>query len=228
MNNNGIDDLLPKVSKELVDAYQSRNLDGKTLSAVNEEYKASAQQNGMSPMDLLWLVVSSSFIGAMLFGYLYFWTDVPGTTAFLADIAISAPAFLYVIFPVRWKFENDRATQYRCEPILRDFRKAVEALNPLASIEIEDTVGYTDILVHNTLIHLTAALLRAEGIFRRMCEIGGSTDNIVAYGIAEQKCRKQRDDTLSACEKFGIIYARADMDKLSRDAKRHIERTAEV
>lgn len=216
MNKNGIDDLLQVVSPELIAGYVARNFTaGSSLHAVNEEYKVARQQNATDILNLQFLVIWSAFVGLILCTYLAFWADVPFDIAFISMVAITAPAFMYSVYPV-WLESKDRETRYRCEPILRDFKQAVEALNmPLTRME-----EYNEISVREILISLAVLLLRAETSFKqiRMKE-NIPTCNVISYGETEEAWRKHFEVALSAATKFGLVFNKAD---LFRSAKAEI------
>lgn len=216
MNKNGIDDLLKVVSPELVASYEAKNSDGWTLRRINEEYKAATQQTGMNYFGWAKLAIASFFVGAILDGYLQLFTDVPTYVANISFFVVVAPAYLYFMFPARWKFVKDNETRYRCEPILRDFKQAVEALNPLR----EACVGYNEQFIRYVLFTLAVELLDAEAQFKkeRMSE-NAETLNVLHYGNGEIKCREQLEATIGAAEKFDLVFRKGD---LFAEAGRHI------
>lgn len=217
MDKNGIDDLLKVVSPELVTGYVARNFTaGSSLHAVNEEYKAASQRKGID----YWfkLTMFSCLVGFVLGMYLLY-RGLPTYIALLSLFAMTIPPFLCLTWVGR-KFEKDRETRYRCEPILRDFNQAVEALRP-----VEDVLAaffyiahsYSESTVKHVLTVLAATLLDAEEKFKkeRMRE-KASTDSVVASGLDELKRRKLYESTIKAAERFGIGFKEKE---LFRDAE---------
>lgn len=204
-----IDDLLKIVDPKLVAGYEKNNLNGKTLHEVNEEYKAVTQQTGMSFDDCLKLILFSLVIGFLLYFYLWY-KGVPVYVSAIAMVALVLPIELYLLFPVRWKFENDRATRYRCGPILRDFRQAVEALDPLGVMGHNErhnnsSIGYT-------LGKLASTLIEAETSFKDMrMKENSPTEDVVRSGNFEVKCRHQLEETIDCAMKFGTIYKKHNL-----------------
>lgn len=215
MEKNGIDDLLKIVDPKLVTGYVARNFTaGSSLHAVNEEYKAVTQQTGMSFDDCLKLILFSLVIGFLLYFYLWY-KGVPVYVSAIAMVVLVLPIELYLLFPVRWKFENDRAIRYRCEPILRDFRQAVEALNPH-----ESTTGFREYYIRRNLIILAEIVLKAETSFKevRMRE-NSPTDDVIFFGNQEVECRNQFEKALEVAMKFNLAFSNAE---LFSEAKKHL------
>lgn len=221
MNKNGIDDVLPLVSEELVAGYQAKNLDGKTLREVNDEYKAVVQSKGMDFVDGWKLAMFSCAVGMILYLYLIFMKDIPSHIAILAMLAIIVPAYLYNLFPARWRFMKDRETLGWCAPILCEFRQAVKALNPL---DLGEPSLYTSDFVWHTLLLLKVQVLAANNTFVSACKAekpSKSTINkIIGWG---EHCGTLFDSVFDASEKFGLDF---DKGSLYRAAKEKIDENA--
>lgn len=208
MDENGIDDLLKVVSPGLIAGYEERNLNGKSLSKVNEEYKDVVQDGGMDFLDWAKLAVFSVLVGVILYFYFWAFTDVPRGTAFASMIIVAAPAYFYFLFPARWKYKKDQEIRYKCESILSDFRQSVQALDvPLTRME-----EYNEVSVREAIMILTLWLLHAESSFKQirfMKNIPASA--IISYGEAEVACRKHLETVLSAAKKFGLDFNKAEI-----------------
>lgn len=214
MDKSGIDDLLKVVDPGLIAGYEAKNLLGETLSEVNEEYKGVTQRTGIDFFDWGKLAMFSFLVGLILDGYLYY-KDVPKYIALISMVAIIAPSYLYFIFPARWKMRKDRETRYRCEPILRDFRQAVEALNPHESV-----TGFREYYIRKNLIILAESVLKAETSFKevRMRE-NSPTDDVIFFGNQEVECRNQFEKALEVAMKFNLAFSNAE---LFAEAKKHL------
>lgn len=212
MKTHAIGDLLKVVSPSLVAGYEAKNLLGETLSEVNEEYKGVTQRTGVDFFDWAKLVMFSFLVGLILDGYLCY-KDVPKYIALLSMVAIVAPSYLYFIFPARWKERKDRAIRYRCEPILRDFRQAVEALNPLGTNE-----QYTSDSVWGTLFLLAVRVLEAKDEFIEACKSENpAMVRVQKIIVWEQDCRKRFNHMFEATTKFGLDFSKERIYQAAQD-----------
>lgn len=215
MDKNEIDDLLRVVSPELIKGYEAKNLDGKSLSDVNEEYNAVTQLTGMDFIDWIKLIGFSMLIATVLAFYLLY-KGVPVYIGVIAIVALVLPIELYLLFPVRWKFEKDRATRYRCEPILRDFKQAVEASNPFRTTK--QTFPYTADSVWGILVLLAIHVLEAKEKFLAECKAENPTIKRVQNCIVvEQGSRCMFNSAFEASSKFGLDFSKERVYQAAQD-----------
>lgn len=218
MNEIVIDDLLPKVSKELVAKYEVRFLfwTGKSLSDVNEEYRAVTQQKSMGIIDGGFLVAGSGLVGLVLYFYLRNWAGVPYVTALISMLAISYPSVLYLMFLVHKESKKEKILN-RCEPILWDFRESVEALKPTWN---DGPRECTEESIRQTAVGFAVRLLDAQKRFKkvRMSE-NAATWDVLHQGNWEEKCQEEFEKMLQAGEKFGLTFKNAELFRVAK-AKR--------
>ncbi len=189
MNTNEIERLLQVVSPSLVAGYETKNLAGKSLKGIYEEYKATAVKSKKSLLVLKWLVLTSiptvslvgiyffTTTGSKIFSGIFIWAVC--LAAFLAIDHISADILKY--------------SRLMCqrEDILKAFEQSVKALGAMTNhVYTEESVGDSLIelavkLLHggkklkeNTVINQSSlAVCNWEAIFDAYnCEVGGSVE----------------------------------------------------
>lgn len=217
MDKNGIDDLLKVVSPGLIEGYEKKNLDCKTLRGVSWESQRNEQKiKRIDRKGLVVLVASGllSWIWSVSFMYL----DVgAGIIEFISGFT---PFFfaVYVLFgPLtkeKRKIENSQKT---IDDTLEDFARSVEALNPLEAKL--DT--YTSDSVWGTLFLLAVKVLEAKLEFVKACrQENPSISEVKTIIELEQHYRVRFNSMFDVTSKFGLDFTK---DRLYRSAQEKID-----
>lgn len=224
MENNGISNLLSEINAynpSLIAGYEAKNLGGKTLRSIYDEYELVCAKRKKMRMArpffgvLLPLMLMGSL--AIFFGVFMLKNNVSPVLAFapLPVVFVAWAFFFNRILDKAWGYNETIA---ECEEVLDGFVHSAEALNPDGNI-----LGYQEHYIRENLVVIAGSLLNAEGAFKevRMCE--NSSVNFILYlGKQEVEWRKCFEKALSVTSKFNLEFSKPE---LFFDAKRRLDQT---
>lgn len=198
-----IDDLLKNVDGKLIANYESKHLNGVTLKLLNEEYATVKEDPDViltKAVKLLLLCIAIS--GLWLFASLLL--EIPWYIGYSPIVLLVIPVCFYMTVPLK----NRINMVARCEPTLRDFRKAVAGLNPLG-LPVQK---YTETSVKNTLVYLAESILDAEDKFTAVCtKEKRQVDDILLLGNFLKRRQSDFLETLDHAKKFGLKFKSSDL-----------------
>lgn len=209
MNKSEAENLLNSVSWSLFAGYELKNLEGRTLRDIYEEYiDAVAKRKKMSFLLYCSVVIGFILVCAVLVSCsIYFpeQTVLEGVATILGGTAL---IYFITFFPhlKLWKYSYIIG---KCEGVFNEFKYSVEALNPQG---IMTSRVYTEASTYNTLAMSADRLLTAEKKFkeRRLIE-SELIDSILDAGHEELRCRNELEKLLKAAEKFGLLFNKSEL-----------------
>lgn len=218
-----IDDLLQAVSPELVAGYEAKNLDGKTLRGVHEEYKVVSTKRGKMIMAKPFFGILLPFIlviSLLVFGQIMVTKGASPFFAFASPV-IAFVAWMYFDYRALNTAWGYNKTIARSEEVFDAFWRAVKALDP--KWHVGDVL--TEENARKTLIGYALRLLDAEVRTKetRMKE-RVSTWELRDSANWEDKSRDEFEKMLSTAEKFGLVYAKKDKDELFAEAQKRLNK----
>lgn len=220
MDKNGIDNLLQIVSPELLAGYEAKNLDGKTLRGVYEEYKVvSAKRKKIiiakfgAGLSILWI-----FVIAFLAVFMPYKGVSLTLTGMTVVVAFSAWTFLLGrSLNTAWGYNRTIA---QCEEVLESFRQSVEALDSRWEMA---SFGYTPSNIKKWLVGHAMRLINAEKQFlEARFDKSVPAEYAFHFYSTEVNSRGLFEKALTAAEKFGLTFKNPD---LFRDAEKYIAQT---
>ena len=204
-----IDDLLVKVSPDLVEKYEKINLpEGQTLRQVNEEY-LGMKDRGVLPFRVLTSILIMMIVGIVSTFVL---EGVFGTPKTISWVTMLPALVLIVLFlgPIRGKAIRENERLKVLVPILKEFREVVEALdNPVCHSEGILSVEF----IRNVLIIYAVKLLESERAFDNVRFLPERRPiEIMLCGDSYQKYQEHlRGAFMVASKKFGLEFSRSDI-----------------
>ena len=217
MNTHGIDDLLAKVSLDLVEKYEKINLPpGPTLRVVNEEYKGMRNPStfvlrvALAVFVLMLIGIDGSIV-LMLCG-----KQVPVClTPTLPAIALMVIVFL----PLKKRTEKDLERLQFLTSILEQFRGCVEILDYLTSHVAVDK--YTIESIREMFVRHAMKILDCKAAYDKLRVIESSPlRDVLLFGNSLNSLQEEFHAVSGAVEKsFGLKFSN---DDIFAEAKRHL------
>ncbi len=210
-----IDDLLGRISPDLVANYERKNLDGLTLEGVNNKYKTVEGGEVRNLNDrwfkLLMWVSAISGVAALTISLVF---KLPNYSI-VPMLVLWGPAFLYFMIFVRRKIKSGEETISRCGGIISSFRSSVTGIQ----YGHDEHTQTTEKSIRKALVLRAMDILRTQELFDEAClKDGKDIDEILRLG-KQVKLHKQELDVASVCAgKFSLCYDNMD---LFADAKKY-------
>lgn len=217
MNKNGIDDLLKVVSPGLISGYEKKNLEGKTLKTINEEYRNACLEESAFLARFLFIVFLFCVITLILWLTMTFFEVNLGDFTIISVSLTLTCSFMTGIGFIGNRMRNAQYLIADSEIILCDFKQSVEALNPF---EVKFH-AYTSDSVWGTLFLLVIKVFEAKLEFIKACrQENPSMSEIKTIIELEQHYRARFNSMFDASDKFGFGFSK---DRLYRSAQEKID-----
>lgn len=206
MDKNGIDDLLKVVSPELIKGYEAKNLDGKTLKEVNDEYELAGKRVDNIPR-------------YTILAYIFTLLMIPG--ARLLESGLIPVVLIVFVMLLIAHFSDKRISKFlrvvRINRLVLDtFQQSVDELNQLG-VNKEMPVSTSD-SVWASLFFLAIRVLEAKSEFLAECKSENPRMEHVQKIIAwEQDCRRRFNLVFVATTKFGLNFSKERIYKAAQD-----------
>lgn len=217
MDKNGITAALRIVRPELVVGYQAKNLEGKSLSAANEECKIYHHKKKHLYRKG---IILSGFAYFCMFAILVLGFTIPEIERFthgLLGIIVLIVIWLGILMH-RDTVLTEKIDVH--EQTFADFIRSVKKMDhswPWRDSISEDTV-------RTILGNLAYRLLEAEIALKNLLLHGNpTTEALLLYCNSEVECRASFEKMLGVAEKFGQTFSKAEKDKLFSEAKKRWE-----
>ena len=203
MNTSEAENLLESVSWSLFAGYEMKNLEGKSLRDIYEEYKvAVAKRKKISSVFFAFLTWISVIVLAIVCLYLYHFTCSELVIVF-GIIGLALIYYFTISYPMdkAWKYNRIIA---KCEEGFNEFEQSVKAID-LQGVLTKHV--HTDLSTHYALVVSAAILLEVEKKFKetRLNE-SESTCSVLEAGNWEVRCRNEFEKSLKGAEKFGLYF----------------------
>jgi hypothetical protein len=206
-NTIAIDDLLAKVSPELVQMYRAINIPGgPNLSELNEEYKGMKDPSTFVlhvalAIFVLMLIGIAGSIVLMLCGKLVPVCLMPALPAIVLMVV--------VFFPLKKRTERDLKRLRFLTSILEGFRNDMDALNCAGTMVDIFTVDS----VRMMFVVKATEVLEAEAVYNKVCKSDKSTAEEVWISAARLiSSRRELHLAIAIAEKkFGLKYNNSEI-----------------
>ena len=214
-----IESLLKGVDPTLVAHYEESVLKGTTLSDVIAGCKETDYEIHYK-LFRRWEMGLLALQSVAMFGVIYVsdWFRLSTFTTVVAGVAIT---LLILLANTRnsKKASNNREIFLKNLPLLENFKKAVEGLNPTGRTMRE----YNEVSIHDELVCLAAWIISAERKFDviRM-QKKRDIPAILDFGNYIETMRDRLSKTSKEAKRFGLVFANKD---LFADAEKHLEET---
>lgn len=200
--------ILQSVSPSLAAGYEVRNLKGKSLRSVYEEYLDAVEKRKKISLPLIcFFAFILSAIIAIIAVYLHFFLSAPvvlGMVFLMIGASIAAYPVGSTINKL-WKYNRIIA---KCEEVFSEFEQSVKTLDP----RMMTNRVYTEEFTRDILIVQAVRLLDAEKKFKEKrldeCE---RISSILEAGNWEVRCRDELEKLLKGAEKFGLSFNKKEL-----------------